>query len=81
MPAFAELPLTIVSLQQTGAMDANSVGGTVLFTEGDDELAVTSVHVLAAVLFGATICVDGSGDVLGSVCGVDEADVVTSDVE
>ena len=79
LTTFAELvPLMVV-------MDSNTDGGTVLFTDAEDKLPVTSVPVVA-MLFGATICVGCSGDKLDSVSGsgvtgVDEADVGTSDAE
>jgi len=55
IPTFAELvPLTVVGMLQTGGMDANSDGDTMLSTDGVDELPATSVPVVAT-LYGATM--------------------------
>ena len=77
---FAELvPLTVDGVLQTGGMDANSDGDTMLSTDGDDELPVTSVPVVE-MLFGATMRAGGNGDIRHSVSGVAESDAGTSDI-
>jgi len=79
LPWFAPelVSLTVDGMLQTGGMDADSDGDTMLSTDGDDELPVTSVPVVA-MLIGATVCAGCSGDIRHNVSGVAESDAVTS---